>query len=790
MKGISSRRIFRPRPVPALAKAVLIALAAPLGAAAVESPYSLSVTEPDFSYTSGSELAERGLSVYIAPSLRGTPITSYRVRANIGAAPEAEYSSLDEYTYHWHLLSAMLHQPNWDAEASNVDIEVTGRATGILHGIVCWGEGRTLTLENVRLSVDVENAVEGRGLNVTDILVQAKNSVLNIRNLWLESKVDFRSAAEAAHNGVYAMNEGGVINLTGDVYINTNLTTTAEAYEGGYAVGVAKNDAVSGKYKGTVNINVAEDGSILDEGSTVRIFGNIDVKEGTVRAALSGADSIWYGAEVGAIKYDENTHEYGELREGSSLQLSLANGAQWVPDILEEDASAGLRRSYISAITLRQGGIINMHGVNLHTNASETVNEIDIYRLSTDGGIFRIDAEGSQGDAQHRNGTDFITVRSGSGTAYVQPLDNNRLEGASMSNPVRFADAAEGITFEALESTSSLVEGTLYDYTPVVAKNVTDERFGQYGNDWYFVGVEKTPGALVDVVRSASSVVYGDLIAHRALDTLNQRLGEIRDYRGGDTDDGMWVRWKRGAMEARSGERFDYDYDFYQLGYDRAVGPSANPWRVGAAFHVSDGDVEYRTGGGSLSTWGGTLYAAWAGDAGWYSDLVLSYAKYRNKFHLTEDGYTARATYRDDVVTASAEGGRKIELSRQVSIEPQLQLVYSRMLGSDYRISNGVRVDQDSFGSLIARAGFRLGVESTDAANPVRFYLKGNAYHEMLGERDYRIVGTDGQDFRGTVGGSDTWYTAGFGATAQWGRTLAFYGDFEKSFGGDINTDW
>ncbi|RKJ75054.1 hypothetical protein, partial [Pyramidobacter sp. CG50-2] len=194
---------------------------------------------------------------------------------------------------------------------------------------------------------------------------------------------------------------------------------------------------------------------ILDPNNVVQILGNIDVKDGTVNAALSGADSFWYGSEVGGVEYDKTTHTYGDLRPTSRLSLSLADGAQWVPDIMPiGDGGAGdSRAAVISAITLHRGGIVNMHGLNKHTDAALTVNELTIYNLATDGGIFRIDASGEKTGANHRNGTDYIMIKSGSGSAYVQPLDSAKLEGVGADNPVQFADAASGVTFVALPET-------------------------------------------------------------------------------------------------------------------------------------------------------------------------------------------------------------------------------------------------------------------------------------------------------------------------------------------------
>ena len=59
-----------------------------------------------------------------------------------------------------------------------------------------------------------------------------------------------------------------------------------------------------------------------------------------------------------------------------------------------------------------------------------------------------MDASGAKVNSAYRNaGTDFFTIKDGSGLVYVQPADISALKGVSPDNPVRFADAASGITF-------------------------------------------------------------------------------------------------------------------------------------------------------------------------------------------------------------------------------------------------------------------------------------------------------------------------------------------------------
>lgn len=630
-------------------------------------------------------------------------------------------------------------------------------------------------------------------LNVNGIYVGG-NSRLDIGNLTVDSIIDASGITKPsfAHNGIYAGAAGGVINVTGNVYINTNIPGGArEAYDGEYGAGVAKNDAVSGKYGGIVNINVKPGtAELLDPNNVVQILGNIDVKDGAVNAALSGASSFWYGSEVGGVEYDKTTHTYGDLRPTSRLSLSLADGAQWVPDIMPigDGGAADSRAAVISAITLHRGGIVNMHGLNKHTDAAQTVNELTIYNLTTDGGVFRIDASGEKTDAAHRNGTDFVKIKAGSGAAYVQPLDSAKLEGVGADNPVQFADAAAGVTFAALPETSGIEEGVLYDYEPIIAADYTGDA-SAFGRNWYFVDVKRHETPTADTAIAQAALDYAAATARLEIDSLNKRLGELRDY---DAPEGFWFRYKRGEMEG-DGAYFKDKYNFYQLGWDRKRETDRRGvWRYGLAAHYGDNSADYAKGSGSIDSFGASVYAGWTGKLGHYADFVLKYSHLDNDFTVYAPDGTAKGGYNNWAMSVSAEYGYKFDLGRRWILEPQSQLVYTHIFDASYATSNGIEAKQDGVDSLIGRLGFRLGREFGEKGQGGcgKWYVKADLLHEFCGDREVNLYGAHGQMLHKYEDGGDTWFAAGIGADVTMGKNSFFYCDVEKSFGADIETNW
>ena len=753
----------------------------------------------NFTYDTGDKLSKEKRGLVIMNSKKN--LNSYTVRATLGADSSmtmADYGNSDYQTILLESGNTAIHDVNLQ-----VDGLLSHRYGGSgVYGIYSGGGNQ---FDNLTIKSDLKNAIKDSGIVNTNAYFIGKGTT-QIGNLYIDTKLDPNNTTgrSIAHNGLYA-DQGAVINVTGNTYINDHIATgTHDGYDNEYDIDtkgnvntISKNDAVSAKHGGgsTININAKEDGTILNPDNTVQIYGNLDAKAGTIRIGFSGKDSYWYGAGVGLINYDEATQTYGAVRDDSQLQVTLADGAKWVPDIMLRGKDAqGLdtRSNYLSAITLDKGGIIDTHAYNVHTEDTNTVNNLVLYNLKSNEGTVVMDASGAKVNGAYRNaGTDFFTIKDGSGLVYVQPADISALKGVSPDNPVRFADAASGITFKAITKTSDISDGALFDYTPVIDKNVVSDRFGTNGNDWYFVDYSENPTDNIKVPVAAASAVHGDLLSHRNIDTLNQRLGELRDY--SDTEDGVWFRMKSGETESDKYGHYNYRWNFYQLGYDRTVADHQNgKWHIGGAFHSAMGDVDYHHGDGDMRSYGGSLYAGWAGSKGHYMDYVLSYSPYNNKYNIYHDGMKAAdADYSDHAWMVSAEYGRKFDMGGQWFIEPQSQLVYGKSGGSDYTLSNGVKVHDDGEDSLIGRLGFRLGKSfaTPKGQEPNQIYLKFNVRHEFSGDWDMALWGTDASYYQHCDGG-DTWYTFGLGGKVSLTDNTVLYGDVEKSFGGDVTTKW
>ena len=436
----------------------------------------------------------------------------------------------------------------------------------------------------------------------------------------------------------------------------------------------------------------------------------------------------------------------------SAMNLGLANGAQW-----STDAS-----SFVNNLTMN-GGIINING-----DASQTVN---LDTVSGNGGT--INMKTTLAD----NGFETANVVLG-------------IDGANDSVQGNMAVNFTGITADDVNDANTAMKQLVSN----ISVNGTQENFSadanikegllkgainaDIANDGNLVAGsvrQNTSTTTMDNMRDIASVAF---IAWRQEDsTLSQRLGELRNSEG---DQGIWVRMNRGEFEY--GGKFKNQYNFFQIGYDKAYGD----WHYGAAISHNDGQTTYSDGNGDNSSTSLSLYGTWLGDKGHYADIVLKEGRLSNEFeNYAEAGYT-KGDYDAWGTSISGEYGRKIDLNDGWFVTPQAQMTYMYITGEDYTTNNGISVSQDSMQSVVGRVGFEIGKNISDNGS---IYAKASLLHEFAGDAD-TYLSMEGISNSYTQDLSDTWYEAGIGFNYKTSANSYVYADVVKTYGGDIETPW
>ena len=363
-----------------------------------------------------------------------------------------------------------------------------------------------------------------------------------------------------------------------------------------------------------------------------------------------------------------------------------------------------------------------------------------------------------------QNGCDEITV-VGASSNNTGNIENDLQRLAYVVKMTREYEGKEGAELpEILAPTGATVEQN--------PGGIDDGGKGTVDEDGTVTNIEtiKNP----DVFGTEEVGALGLISWRNELDDMNKRLGELRDSKG---EHGVWVRMVRGENDYKS---LNSQYNTYQLGYDEKL--STDPhWTLGAAFSYTDGDGGYDTGSFEMDHKTLTLYGSKLNDDGSYIDIVGKYSRLNHDLRNTwGDG-----EYDANGYSIGVEVGKRFQQGNGFWIEPQAQLTYGHVGSANYTAGD-IKVAQDGMESLIGRAGVRFG-KDLDNGN---IYLRASYLYDFDGETGVTLTNAEGRErsFDQDLGGG--WCEVGIGTNINLSDATHLYFDIEKTYGGDITTDW
>ena len=433
---------------------------------------------------------------------------------------------------------------------------------------------------------------------------------------------------------------------------------------------------------------------------------------------------------------------------------------------------------YLNGIFGFSGGNFDMTK-NISGSTPGSYETLNINNLQHGGGTFVMNTD----LASETNGDKIYITSANAGKSYIQVKDASLLSGTAVTghkNLLLVTVASGTATFEG----KNLNSGGLWTLTPKIENgaNVTDSLGNVIGNSrqWYLTHVLKAINNDTKVLLEGSDNSYA--LWRNTNDTLRKRLGDLH-YRTNEIDgDGIWARYTGGKF---GGSGFDSSYNMYQLGYDKADNAKST---YGFALESGTGHADYSFGSGKDKLFSGSFYGTWTGDDGSYTDVVAKIGQFDADIKSYGD-YPDKASYKNRAYSVSIEYGKTIELSEKSGtfVEPQLQFIAGRLGSSEYTTDRGNNVYVGGLNSYIGRVGFVAG-QKTKEGNDV--YFKASALHEFGGSRDIHMTAANGETLSMSKDYSDTWFEVGIGTNIKLSKASYFYGDIERSFGGEIEKKW
>lgn len=588
------------------------------------------------------------------------------------------------------------------------------------------------------------------GLNVLN------NEVLaNVDNIFVES--------HGAKTGLIIGSKTPVT-VAAPIYLQheegTGNDARVEVY-GGSSITANNLIALSGKTKFQLNNNSSA------------VLNNVEVKDGVDFSLQT------LGTESDTAEFNLNTITVGDNAEfktsifgsnssahitGNDVTINLGKNAK--ADFGGVGTYYG--KDHIDNKTDWRGDKINfdVEKLTINVNGTEEYNygSLKNYKQSYENGVFISAANTKYNPSGDNINCDNITV-IGAGEANTGNLENDLQRLAYVVKMTREYKNEEGTKLpEILAPAGAHVEQNPGGIDDGGKGTVNDD--GTVDID----EIIKNP----DVFGTEEVGALGLISWRNELDDMNKRLGELRDSK---SEHGVWVRMVRGENDYKS---LNSQYNTYQLGYDEKL--STDPhWTLGAAFSYTDGDGGYDTGSFEMDHKTFTLYGSKLNDDGSYIDIVGKYSRLNHDLRNTwGDG-----EYDANGYSIGVEVGKRFQQGNGFWIEPQAQLTYGHVGSANYTAGD-IKVAQDGMESLIGRAGVRFG-KDLDNGN---IYLRASYLYDFDGETGVTLTNAEGRErsFDQDLGGG--WCEIGIGTNINLSDATHLYFDIEKTYGGDITTDW
>ena len=259
---------------------------------------------------------------------------------------------------------------------------------------------------------------------------------------------------------------------------------------------------------------------------------------------------------------------------------------------------------------------------------------------------------------------------------------------------------------------------------------------------------------------------------------LTKRLGDIRAAEG---TVGAWARVYGGESQWGGGNEVEMDHTTIQVGGDYRVN---NHWIVGGAFSYTDSDADLAKGAATGDSYSLAAYATYMADGGSFLDLIARYGYLKNDI---DSGNMSLETG-SSAFSLTAEMGHTFRfMEERAYIEPQVEFTYGFVSGDDDTASNGVKIEQDDFQSFVTRVGVRTGFDFPKKAGTI--YGMVSYSYDFLGDADgMASEGNLRQALSEDLGGG--WVSYGIGAQVMFGKSSYFYGELERTSGGEVDNPY
>lgn len=672
----------------------------------------------------------------------------------------------------------------------NLTINVDAAATNVF-GIYVSGD--TASSEDLHAGVNVDGQlginIKGAFEEAIGIYAQGESGVsTNQANISIHS-----TKSEGSVYGIYAKANPSSYPGPGDVNVENGLTVNVHGK--GKTVGILSTGSYDNRAS-LVNVGGVTDINVIsDEGSAI----GVDVQDEATSTLHNLTAYVQSQAEDGeAIGLDLSSADVNLLGNHTIVVAgSSAVGINAVNTDLDINGSAVVtsdtalvsdQNSVISvagedevARLVLNGNVSNKGTLNLDNatmSVNDTTEKVSLGTINTIGSKeSTVELSAGTYDIESFNGENKTLLLNDLANTQSVTIDsktgNLRIAASAHSND-QYANVQ--VAAEALKDTIVINndEAQAQNSLDVQAGDVNDALTAELNRDGSLSNVRIVKNDKLDAFGSVAALSAMSL--RHEMNSLSKRMGDLRDAPEGV---GVWMRGYGSEMEYGA-QDLKMRSKSVQFGTDQSVGD----WKLGVAFTYTDGDTSYDLGSADTKGYGVALYGTWFVPCGAYVDLMAKYNRLENDFKLNGmDG-----DYNSNAYGVSVETGYRFEfMDGGLYLEPQVGLNYGHIEGETIKTSNNVRIDQDSYDSLIGRAGLRAGFKFPKDKGTI--YARLSGLYDFDGEVNGTATkGVAHNTIEEDLGGA--WVEMGVGANFNWTSNTYTYIDFERTNGGDVKENY
>ena len=647
---------------------------------------------------------------------------------------------------------------NWNANFDTIGHDSNG--DGVADTNLGWADD-SLNVDELNLTLDNGSKWVGQATFDAETIYPANMFDVATNSLTPGGTAEANGWGRVVDNKVFqsgvfnvALNNGSEWDTVGDSLVDT--LTVNNGSQVNVSDSMLTSDTID--LTNSSSLNIGEGGQVDTDHLTINSYSTVNLTESTGWATGSNLYANTITVTNGGV-LDVNVDQFDtEVFNTDKLELTSGNYADNSNHVVS--------------------GVFNIHSSDYVLNA-DLVNDRtwDTTQANYGYGTIAMNSDGhltvngngdiNNGDELDNSSVDNVVAASGN---YKVRVDNATGAGSVADYKGKELIYVNDVNTTATFSAANKADLGAYTY-----------QAQQQGNTVVLQQME-----LTDYANMALSIPSANTnIWNLEQDTVGTRLTNARH--GLVDNGGAWVSYFGGSFDADNGTiNYDQDVNGIMVGVDSKIDGNNAKWIVGAAAGFAKGDMSDRTGQVDQDSQTAYIYSSARFDNNIFVDGNLSYSHFNNDLSAN----MSNGQYVDGSTSSDAWGfglklGYDLKLGDAGYVTPYGSVSGLFQSGDDYKLSNDMKVDGQSYDSmryeLGVDAGYTFAYSEDQALTP--YFKLAYVYDDSNNDSD-----VNGDSIDNGVEGSAV--RVGLGTQFSFTKNFSAYTDANYLGGGDVDQDW